>query len=87
MVMLADRGTVHLDAGDHDWIGKSYHNLHALKAGDAGALIVSVRQSEPRSADSLLYACIEGRTGPEPGTRIAIAIKAGGRREKMPDLD
>lgn len=85
-VILADRGSSLLEAGDHDWFGKRRHNLHSLEAGGTGALIFSVRQTLDEPADALLYACLDVPGGTAPGTRLAVAVPPGGRR-KIAELD
>jgi hypothetical protein len=81
-VALACRGSVTLGAGDHDWFGKSYRNLHGLRAGNDGALIFSIRQVAGPPENPSLYARIETGDTLKPVTQVAIVIpsdKGNGR--------
>jgi hypothetical protein len=81
-VALACRGSVTLGAGDHDWIGKRYRNLHGLRAGNDGALIFSIRQVAGPPENPSLYARIETGDISNPVTQVAIVIsnnKGNGR--------
>ena len=79
---LTCRGSVTLGAGDHDWIGKRFRNLHGLRAGDDGALIFSIRQVNGSPEKPSLYALIETGGTLNPATQVAIVIpdnKGNGR--------
>lgn len=86
MVRLNERGSDTLRAGDHDWIGRTRHNLHTLEAGNEGALIFSVRHTLGPPEEASLYACIDAPGTSDPAIRLAIVV-AGRRHRERVQLD